>query len=232
MTTVFLMIGLLLGGITAWHFVKSMEQTRHLTRIRELESKYRFSQGENTDLKEQMISLRGEVAVLQKNLDEERVSKNTVIAGLTESFKKGVLVMGITYFACGISLGGVISWFAASARAEARGLVRTTELELNRQLAVLRAEVLEKQAGEMQKNIDALRLELTDEKVEKTVALTKLRILLQSLSSQKGVEGFVLDYQRLKENLNREIEVKPAQREFSLRPPSAPPEKIVKPALS
>ena len=216
METAFILLGLLACAVLAWKAGQSIEQAKHLSRIRDLESKYRFSQGENSGLKEKLTGLQGEVAVLHKSLEEERDSKNIAIGRMAESFKKGLILAGVVYFAVGISLGGVVSWFATGARAEAKNLVRRTELELGRQLSDLKAEVLEKRVQEMQKTLEALRFELNEERVEKTVAVTKLQILLQSLSVQKGIEGFVLNYHKLRENLNREIELKNSTRDLSL----------------
>jgi hypothetical protein len=196
-------------GAVVWTIAKKTEEARHLSRIRELESRFRLSQGEALNLKEQMATMKGEMAALQRNLEEERVSKSAVINEMALSFRKGALMLTAVYFAVGISLGSVSSWFAATWRAEAK-MIRANAVEtVDYELFKIRAELYEKRATENELELKRVREEAREERIQKVIALTKMQVLLESLSPKRGEEGFSIDYQKLKKNIRNEMKAEP-----------------------
>jgi hypothetical protein len=169
--------------------------------VRELESKIRLAQGETFQLREQLSLLKGEVSILQKTLGEERISKQNALATLTESFKRGILATGMMALAAGVVVGGGVSWQAATWRVEAKKAADGYEIEMQNRVNSLKVEFMERQITRYEKELDHYRLAWHDEQVAKAVAQTKLEILMSSLAPQKGVEGFVLDYKKMKNGL-------------------------------
>lgn len=209
MGTIFWVFAAGAAGLAVWSLAKKIEEARHLSRIRELESRFRLSQGEALNLKEQMASIKGEMAVLQRNLEEERVSKSAVINEMALSFRKGALTLTAIYFAVGISIGSVSSWFAATWRAEAR-MIQTSAIEtVNYELFKIKAELYEKRAAENELDLKRAKEEAREERIQKVIALTKMQILLESLSPKRGEEGFLLDYQKLKKSIRNEMKAEP-----------------------
>lgn len=209
MDILFLTMIAALAGAAVWSITKKTEEARHLSRIRELESRVRLSQGEALGLKEQMATIKGEMAVLQRSLEEERVGKTAALSAMALSLKKGALTLTAIYFAVGISLGSLSSWFAATWRAEAK-MIRTSALEtMSHELFKIKAELYEKRALENEQELKRIREEIHEERVQKAIALTKMQILLQSLSPKRGEKGFLLDYQKLKKSVRNEIKAEP-----------------------
>ena len=214
MNNLLIFIEIIFVGFVAWWSGKSLERTQNIARIRELESKARLSQGESSNLKEQLNVLRGEVGALQKSLNEARLAHTSSITQLTHSFKKGLLVLTTVYFSVGLSLGGVFSWQAATWRIEKRNVSQKAEMELNTRLAQVQTQILEKQADELQKNLEASQKAYQEEREQKTIVMTKLQILLSSLSFEKKVKGFVLNNDKLKKNLRSQVEFASSKQEF------------------
>ncbi len=214
MNNLIIFIEILFVGFVAWWSGKSLERTQNIARIRELESKTRLAQGESAGLKEQMGTLRSEVTSLQKSLNESRFAHTTSVTQLTQSFKKGLLVLTTVYFAVGLSLGGVFFWQAATWKIEKRSVSEKGEMELNTRLAQVQAQILEKQVDELQKNLEASRKAYQEEREQKTIVMTKLQILLSSLSFEKRIKGFALDYDKLKKNLKSKVDFSSGTQDF------------------
>ena len=206
MSAVFLMLGLLAGAAAAGWFVKSSEQIRFASRIRDLESKLRYSQGETLNLKEQITTVRAEITVVQKTLTEERAGHTAVLTQMAASFKKGILALAATYFAVGLAFGGTTGWFGASWRLGAREAGEKAHLEMDARLAELKVEPLQKQLDQSKESSSFFERALREERVARAVALTKLQILLESVYPQKAGDGLALDEQKLKRNLKDKIE--------------------------
>jgi hypothetical protein len=196
----------LTGCAVAWWGAKTYERMKHAGRIRDLESKIRLAQGETFQLREQVSLLKGEVSVLHKTITEERVSKQTALTAMTESFKRGMLTVGMMAMAAGIAVGGGVSWQAATWRVEAQKAGLHYETELQNRLNALKVEYLEKQLNRYEKEMDRYRIGWQEEQVEKAVAQTKLEIIMNSLAPQKGIEGFALDYKKMKDSLKQNPE--------------------------
>ncbi len=207
MSAIFLMLGLLAGGAGAWQLVKSSEQTRFASRIRELESKIRFSQGETLALKERLTVVQTQMAVAAQTLSEERTHHAAALSAMTASFKKGILALTAAYFTVGLVFGGTTGWFGASWRLGARQTAEKSRLELDARLAGLQVELLGKQLEELRRSSGIFELAMREEKTARAVATTKLQILLESVYPEKSGEGFFLDEQKLKKNLRDKIEM-------------------------
>ncbi len=214
MSAVFLMLGLLAGGAGAWRLVKSSEQARFASRIRELESKIRYSQGETLAFKERLTAARAEMAAAAQTLAEERTHHAAALSTLLASFKKGILALTAAYFTVGLVFGGTAGWFGASWRLGARQASEKSQLEMNARLAGLQVELLGKQLDELRHSSGIFELALREEKVARVVAMTKLQILLESVYPQKSGEGFFLDEQKLKKNLRDKIEMEPSYQDL------------------
>ena len=209
MGTTFWIVVTAFAAMGAWGLAKRLEETRHVSRIKELESKFRFSQGETLNLREQMAALRGEVTLLQKDLERERAGKAAALNEMALSLKKGALVLTAVYFAVGISLGSVSSWFAATWRAESKTVQVNAMEKMSYELFKIKAELYEKRALENENALEILKKEIQEERIQKVIALTKMQILLESLSPKRGEDGFLLDYQRLKKNIKNEMKAEP-----------------------
>ncbi len=209
METIFWALAAAVAGTAVWNLAKKMEESRQLSRIRDLESRYRLSQGEALNLKEQMATIRGEMGVLQKSLEQERGDKSAALAAMALSLRKGALVLTAVYFAVGISMGSVSAWFAATWRAESKTVQANALETMGHELFRIKAELYEKRAEENALELKRLREEIQEERIQKVIALTKMQILLESLSPRKGEEGFSIDYQKLKKNIKNEIKTEP-----------------------
>ena len=223
MSAIFLLLGLLAGGAVATWFVSSSEHTHYTSRVKDLESKLRYAQGETVNLKEQLTSVRAQVLVTEKTLMEERLNHTTALSAMTVSFKKGILALTTAYFTVGLVFGGSAGWFGASWRVGGNQAGEKSRLEMGARLAELKSDLLQRQLDQLKESSTFFERALREERVARAVALTKLQILLESVIPQKSGEGFSLDEQRLKKNLKDKIEVESAYPEMpvlhsSLRP--------------
>ena len=205
MQMVQMMLGLGVGALLTWWIVRYVESSKHLSRIHELETQVRFGRGESSELKEQMLGLRHAISSAERTLNEERLDKANVVARMSQSFKKGMLVFGTVYLFSGVLLGGTASWFWSATQTDSQMTRRVMEKELTMRIAELKAELLGKQMISLENKVNGLESELLEVRVEKTIAQTKLRILLDSLSHERGIQGFVIDYEKMKKNLKKEI---------------------------
>ena len=206
MSAIFLMLGLLAGGVGAWRLVKSSEQIRFASRVRELESKIRFSQGETLALNERLTAVQAQMAAAAQTLVDERTHHAAALSAMTASFKKGILVLTTAYFTVGLVFGGTAGWCGASWRLGARQTAEKYQLEMDARLAGLQVELLGKQLAELRRDSGIFEQALREEKVARAVAMTKLQILLESVYPQKSRDGFFLDEQMLKKKLSSKIE--------------------------
>ena len=199
-----LLFGFILGGGMVGWLVRLYEASRFRSHIRDLEARLRYAYSESLQLKEKLVASQGEAAALRTSLGEERLSKNEALARLAATFQKSLLFVCVSVFAIGLTAGGTASWFGASWHTQLQTRMEKTDLEITARLSQLRAELLEKQLLQSQKELDQMRLQLHEESVSKTVALTKLGILLESLSPKNLWEGFELNHRKLKNNLAEE----------------------------
>ena len=145
MNALFLMLGLMAGGGAAWWLVQFAEEEKYTSRLREIESKFRFSQGEILNLKEQLIAVRAQVAAAEKTVVEERATHTMALSAMAASFKKGILALATAYCAAGLVVGGVSGWFGAGWKFGARGISEKSQLEMTARLAELKVDLLQKQ---------------------------------------------------------------------------------------
>lgn len=189
----------------SWSVGRALEKSRQARHLHDLEAKLRIAHTETSGLREQMSVLKGQMLTLQKNLDEERESKASALREMALSFQKQMMAGAICFFAAGGILTGSLSWYVASVRAEAKHAVQTTAKTLEYQLASVRMELYEKEMGRLEKSLEAAEAALIEDRVEKTVAVTKLKIILESLSREKT--GFELDFQKLERELNKPVSI-------------------------
>ena len=216
MSAVFLMFGILAGGSAAWWLAKSSQQMLHASRIRELESKFRYAQGEALTLKEQLSAVRTQMAAAEKTLAEERAGHATALSTMAASFKKGILVLTTAYFSAGLVFGGTTGWLGASWKLGARETGEKLRLEMDARAAGLKVELLEKQLGQLEQSSSFFERALREERIARAVAITKLQILLESVYPQKSGAGLALDEQKLKKNLKDKIEIETSYQDFPM----------------
>ena len=142
MSALFLMLGLISGGAGAWWLVKFAAEGMYTARIRELESKLRYSQGETLTLKEQITAVRAQIAAAEKNLTEERAAHTSALCQMAASLKRGILALSAAYFTVGLVFGGTTGWLGASWKLGAHQGAEKSQLEVNAQLAELKVELL------------------------------------------------------------------------------------------
>lgn len=204
MQTLFLVTGILLGCGLAWWAGKSYDRSQKKSMIRDLESRLRFSQGESLKLKEKVATMKGEVVSLQKNLNDQKLHHAEQLTTLGTSFKKGVLALGVCYFAVGITLGGVGAWFSATIQTEAKNIVEKAQLDFDARVAIEKAEYYKQKASGLTKDLKNMEEKFRALSVDKEVLVAKFRILLASMSPNQTLDGFGLDYSRLKKSLKNE----------------------------
>ena len=207
MSAIFLMMGLTAGAAAAWWLVQSSEQARFGARVRELESKLRYSQGETLGLKEQLTVVRTQMAAAEKTLADARANHAAALSGMAASFKRGLLALTTAYFTVGLVFGGTAGWFGASWKLGAGQTGEKARLEMEAGLGELKVELLQKQLNRLEQSSDFFERALREERVARAVALTKLQILLESVYPQKSGDGLALDEQRLKKNLKDKLEL-------------------------
>ena len=207
MSALFTMLGILAGGGAAWYLVKSSEHLRYASRLRELESKFRYVQGETLTLKEQLITAKAQMAAAEKTLLDERTTHTALLSRVTESFKKGILVLTGAYFSVGLIFGGTAGWFGAGWKIGAGQAAERSQYEMDARLANLKAEFLQKQVDQLARSSDFFEQTLREERVAKAVAMTKLQILLDSVYPEKSGGRLQLDESRLRKNLKEKIEI-------------------------
>ncbi len=138
---------------------------------------------------------------LQKTLSQERLSNKTTVSAMTESFRRGLISTGLITFALAFLAGGGMFWKAAHWKMEAAYLQSQAQTKTENQLNALKVELYEKQMLRMEKDLEIFRKAWFEQQVAKTVAQTKLEIIMNSLSAKKDVEGFRLNYKKMKHGL-------------------------------
>ena len=223
MSAIFLIIGLFAGAAGIGWFVKSSQEARFGARVRELESKLRFSHGEILNLKENLTTVRAQAVAAEKTLTEERMQHTTALSMMAASFKRGILALTAAYFTAGLVFGGSAGWFGASWKLGASEAREKTQFEMDARLAGLKAELLQKQVDRLAQSSDFFEKALREERVVRAVAMTKLQILLESVTPVKGGEGFWVDDQKLKKNLKDKVEVDVSYKDFPIPQSAARP---------
>ncbi|MBN1688261.1 MAG: hypothetical protein JW893_04100 [Candidatus Omnitrophica bacterium] len=200
----FVLLGGALGGWIAWSATRTAERNRFTGRVKALETKLRLTQGEAGTLREELQSAKQELALVDARIESVRLEKLHAISRLHHKFRKTILFVGTVYLGVGLAGGGILGWQTASWKHQAEKTSRTTELQLTAELSKLKAELFEKELKDLRASIQATQREIMEERVLKAIAQTKLSIFLESLSRQKGVSGFVVDYEKLRDNLRKE----------------------------
>ncbi|MDA9101101.1 hypothetical protein N9K06_00345 [Omnitrophica bacterium] len=203
------------GGFGAWHLTRKFQDSRLEGRVHDLESRLRYTQQESAKLKETLAVQRGESSALKNTLQQERTHHANRYLKLGVGFRNALLFTTFgTFFMTSAVVGG-LAWFTSSIWNESRVSRVIAEAETSALFYQTKVSELQAALTFKQSELSDLKTRLVDQQVEKEVAVTKLQILLDSLSFQGGVQGFTIDYQKLRDNLKSNIEGQSLPKHFT-----------------
>ncbi|HXV28048.1 MAG TPA: hypothetical protein VD913_03700 [bacterium] len=186
-------------GLILWF----MGRRRASEKISFLDNKLKLAENRSLDLQRQMTAIKSEAETLRRNLEEERFAKDAAVSNWQQSVKKGVTVAAFCLVG-GMATGAVTGWVGSSMTYRMKQNQSLMELEMNERIALLKAEILEKEMARLTENYEALEKSWHEIAVEKAVAETKLEILLKNIVIEKGGQGFLLDYGQMKNDWQKE----------------------------
>ena len=191
--------GLVLGGALIWFLASVLERQKQVFRLNALENKFRFSENRALELQDKLAKVEQDANLLRQTFEEEKSAKDAALLRWHESVRQGTVIAALCLLA-GIFGGGSAAWFLGTLTLEAKNNRRTSELEISTRIAEVKASLFEKQLTQLQSDYTALEKSWFETRVEKTVAETKLQILLDHLVVEKDGRGFALDYKRMKKD--------------------------------
>lgn len=208
--------GSLSAAAAAWWGTRFFSKRAYVRHIETLEQKVLQAEGQATQFKQQIGSLRGEVVSLQKTLSEERISKQESLAALSQSFQRAFLGISIVGFIMGGVMTGGISWIAAGWRAEAKFAVQNTDQRIQFELTKLKLELLEKQFGQSEKDRAHFQSAWEKEQILRTAAETRLETLMGGLALPQSLGGLPIDPPKLESKSENSVKKNPFPEDFSL----------------
>jgi len=209
-------------GVFAWFGAESYWRKKNLTRVQMLEAKLRFVEGRAVHLRDYSEKLQKELKQSRESLDRERETKAASAMQFHQSFKKGVLVSGTACLVFGFVFGGVISGLWATIATETKSRQEIMNLKVMARVAERNAEFFKNQWHKLQLDFDALRNMLDEEQIAKTIALTKLELILDNLIEDKWGRGYSLDPKNLKKKWDQSEKVKELASSARFIAPRAP----------
>ncbi len=199
MPSSYLFILIVAAGGAMWFIAQSIEKRRNLGKVLTLEAKLKLADTKSLNLERQVASLKNEATVLKKNLEETQAAKENALTQWQTSVRRG-LYMAALCLAGGLLGGAATGWMGAKFTSQAHESRETFEREMNERIALLKAEIFEKELTVLKGNYQVLEKNANELAVEKAVAEAKLAILLENIVIEKNGQGFLLDYKKMKKD--------------------------------
>ncbi len=185
MSLLYLFSLLLAGGLAVWFLAQAFEKRKTFAKVHLLENKLKLTENRAIELQRQITLIQNE--------------KDQALTKWHASVKKGAAVATFC-LAGGLILGSVSGWLGSKLTIEAQQNRQLIEFEMNERIAVLKAEIVEKEFTELKNNYEILEKSSNELAVEKAVAEAKLEILLKNIVIEKGGQGFIFDYKKMKKD--------------------------------
>lgn len=195
-----LLIGLVLAGALAWVIAEYSERKKHQGIVAALEMKLKYAENRTLNLREQIGKLQHEISGLHQRVDREREAKFLVVRDMHRSMKKSIWMTGAGCLTLGLFFGGAIAGLWAGSSTDAKNRRQMMELDIIARVAEINAGHFKDQLAKLEAEFTHLRKVLDEERIAKTVAQTKLEILLENLVTAKWKRGYVLDMNKLQQD--------------------------------
>ncbi len=218
MNTFSALIGMILIGVAAWFLAENNEKKKNNDIARLLKRKLQNSEGRVFSLTEQIQKLEANFVGVQKSLDEQRTQHIKTLREFHGTFKKGILISGLSCLIGGVAFGSI---FGASLTG-AHNQQQILELRVVKEVAEHKTLFIAEQLKALKEEFNDLRLKFDEEREAKILALTKLEIVLKNLVSDKWGKGFSADLKKLRKTLNHSHELDSLEKTTSIVTSSLP----------
>ncbi len=193
----FVLMVVIAGGM--WFFAQSFERRRNRGKVFSLESKLKLADTKALNFERELSTLKNEATSLKKNLEETQAANENALTQWQISVRRGIYV-AVLCLAGGLLGGATTGWMGAKLTGQAHESRETFEREMNERIALLKAEIFEKELAALKANYQTLEKNSHELAVGKAVAEAKLAILLENIVIEKDGQGFLLDYKKMKKD--------------------------------
>ena len=209
-------------GVAAWFIAERNERNKRTLEKNSLESQLKSAEKRAFLFRDESAKLKSSLLALENQLQQERQTALSTSSGFQHVLRRGMIISGVASLCVGILSGGLIggTWFGY--RLDQRYREKIMQMDIISRVANINAENYKTQYEDLKKEFTSLRLALDEERVAKTIALTKLDVVLDNLVVDRWGKGYALDPKKLKENWERSSKVKPTSDTAKFIPPPVP----------
>jgi hypothetical protein len=219
MVTLGTLLGLVMAGGAVWFVAEAFAKRRQSEHFPALKAQLRLAESRMFQFRDQAAKLSQDVQILRRNLDDEREVRASAATEYHHSYRKGVLVSGTACLLAGFVFGGALLGLWVKNVTESQSRHKLMNLEVIARVAEMNAGRFKEQIGELKSEMHVLRLKLDAARVAKTVAITKLEILLENLVVNKWGRGYSLNPQKLSDAMPESQKVQAVSKSSQFIPP-------------
>lgn len=219
MVTLGTLIAFVLAGVAIWFSAETFSKHRQSEHFHALKAQLRLAESRMFQFRDQAAKLSQDVQMLRRNLDDEKEVRAAATAEFHQSFRKGILVSGTACLLAGFVFGGGLLGLWVQNATESKSRHKLMNMEVIARVAEMNAGRFKEQVEELKSEIHGLRLELDAERVAKTVAVTKLEILLENLVINKWGRGYSLNPKKLGDAVSEPQKAQAVSKSSHFMPP-------------
>lgn len=198
MATFSTLLAFIVVGVAAWFGAESYERRKNATQVRALQAKLHFTESRALEFRNQFEQLQKDVGGLREGLAHAHEARSLALMGFHQSFRKGVLTSGAACLVFGLVFGGTVSGFWSTVSTQTKNRQQIIDLQVIARVAEMNAKIFKDEVDKFKKDFEVLRKSLDEERIAKSIAMTKLEIVLENLVGEKWGHGFSLDPKKLK----------------------------------
>lgn len=191
------LLTLTIVGVLAWYLAEYTERRRNVEALQQLESKVRVAESRTLGLREQYEKLKETYNQLTASYERERSSQGNAIVAIQQTAKREKVRVGIAAILCGLMVGGFAGGVGSWSLAHTKFRETILKMDVVARVAEMNAGMLRSQLEKLEERYEEMEHLLNEERIAKTIAFTKLEILLENLVTDKWKRGYSLDAHKL-----------------------------------
>ncbi|MFZ5802873.1 MAG: hypothetical protein ACOY3K_07205 [Candidatus Omnitrophota bacterium] len=186
------------AGVATWFMAEYQAREKSRARIHALEIQNHETEAKAARLRDDFEKLYQETQKLEAAYAREQKERNRLTDHFRLSSRALVYRTGILFLFTGMLGGALAAGLGTGAILSAKHQQESLQREVESRFAKQVVRFFKKEINRLERGLGELRMALDEERAAKTIAMTKLEILLQSLTESRWGKGFSLDIDKFK----------------------------------
>lgn len=208
MLSIAIPVAIISASMIAWMLGSGRSRKAATVRINSLELQLKNSQDRAAGLHKEVGTLRESMRTLDAQLATERQEKELATLELKNPLRKSSVVFATSCLAVGLLAGGAMTGLWVNSHVDMKYREKMTQLEVRAGVAETRVEYLERDRKSAVQEAQQYRRQVLEEREKRSVAVTKLEVVLEHLVAKKAGREITIDLDKMREGMKREAESK------------------------